>query len=64
MPLTDRDTSYTFREPDRITIFRGPLERMCGSVEELVAEIRITVVHEVAHYFGIDDDRLHAWGYG
>jgi predicted Zn-dependent protease with MMP-like domain len=37
---------------------------MCRSREELVDEVRITVVHEIAHHFGIDDDRLHALGYG
>jgi predicted Zn-dependent protease with MMP-like domain len=50
--------------PDRITVFRGPLLEMCATREELVREIRITVVHEIAHHFGIDDDRLHDLGYG
>jgi predicted Zn-dependent protease with MMP-like domain len=50
--------------PDRITVFRGPLLDMCATREELVREIRITVVHEIAHHFGIDDDRLHDLGYG
>jgi predicted Zn-dependent protease with MMP-like domain len=50
--------------PDRITIFRRPLLAMCESPEELVREVRITVVHEIAHHFGIDDDRLHDLGYG
>jgi predicted Zn-dependent protease with MMP-like domain len=50
--------------PDRITVFRGPLLAMCASREELVREVRITVVHEIAHHFGIDDDRLHDLGYG
>jgi predicted Zn-dependent protease with MMP-like domain len=64
IPLTERDSGYTFREPDRITLFRGPLTRMCRDADELVEEVRITVVHEVAHHFGIDDEQLHAWGYG
>ena len=63
VPLTERDSSYTFLPPDRIFVFRGPLTRMCESPEELVDEVRITVVHEVAHHFGIDDDRLHELGY-
>jgi predicted Zn-dependent protease with MMP-like domain len=49
--------------PDRIFIFRNPLLDMCESEEELEHEVRITVVHEVAHHFGIDDDRLHDLGY-
>jgi predicted Zn-dependent protease with MMP-like domain len=64
IPLTERDSSYTFRVPDRILVYRGPLTRMCASAEELVEEVRITVVHEIAHHFGIDDERLHGLGYG
>ena len=63
VPLTERDSNYTFREPDRIFIYRGPLTRMCESPEELVDEVRITVVHEIAHHFGIDDRALHDLGY-
>jgi predicted Zn-dependent protease with MMP-like domain len=62
-PLTERDSTYTFLAPDRILVFRGPLTRMCTSPEELVEEVRITVVHEIAHHFGIDDDALHDLGY-
>ena len=61
--LTDRDSSLLPTLPDRIFIFRGPLLDLCDSEEELVEEVRITVVHEVAHHFGIDDDRLHELGY-
>ena len=49
--------------PDRIFIYRNNLLDMCESEEELVEEVRITVVHEVAHHFGIDDARLHDLGY-
>lgn len=49
--------------PARIFIFRGPLLDFVSSEEELVKEVRITVVHEVAHHFGIDDRRLHELGY-
>jgi predicted Zn-dependent protease with MMP-like domain len=62
-PLTERDGSYTMALPDRITIFRRPTLEMCESEEEVVDEVRITVVHEIAHHFGIDDDRLHDLGY-
>ena len=61
--LTDRGADHTGL-PDRITIFRRPLLEMCADREELVHEIRVTVVHEVAHHFGIDDRRLHELGYG
>jgi predicted Zn-dependent protease with MMP-like domain len=63
IPLTARDSSYTFSPPDRILVFRRPLLRMCASTEQLVEQVRITVVHEVAHHFGIDDDALHGLGY-
>jgi predicted Zn-dependent protease with MMP-like domain len=61
--LTDRGTDHTGL-PDRITIFRRPLLEMCADDDELVREVRITVVHEIAHHFGIDDQRLHELGYG
>jgi predicted Zn-dependent protease with MMP-like domain len=63
VPLTERDSTYTFLPPDRILVYRSPLLRMCESTEELVEEVRITVVHEVAHHFGIDDEALHDLGY-
>ncbi|NYJ02937.1 putative Zn-dependent protease with MMP-like domain [Nocardioides thalensis] len=61
--LTERDSSVIQQLPDRIFIFRGPLLDMCEDEADLVEEIRITVVHEVAHHFGIDDARLHELGY-
>lgn len=63
-PLTERGEWYAGVLPDRITIFRGPTLRMCRTREEVVEETEITVVHEIAHHFGIDDARLHALGYG
>jgi predicted Zn-dependent protease with MMP-like domain len=63
VPLTERDSSYTVLSPDRVFVYRGPLTRMCESPEELVEEVRITVVHEIAHHFGIDDQHLHDLGY-
>ena len=62
-PLTERDSHYGVVLPDRIVIFRDPILRWCTSHEEVVREIGITVVHEIAPFFGIDDDRLHELGY-
>ncbi|MEZ5098076.1 MAG: metallopeptidase family protein [Nocardioides sp.] len=62
--LTEREANYAAELPDRITLFRLPLQRLCDSLSELEREVRITVVHEVAHHFGIDDERLHDLGYG
>ncbi len=62
-PLTDRGAGYTMALPDRITVFRLPTLAMCGDEEQVVAEVQVTVVHEIAHHFGIDDDRLHELGY-
>ena len=50
--------------PARILVYRKPLLEMCDSPEELRDEIRITVLHEIAHHFGIDDERLDELGYG
>ena len=61
--LTERDSTNSGQLPDRILIFRGPLLDLVESEDELVEEVRITVVHEIAHHFGIDDDRLHELGY-
>lgn len=63
-PLTERGDWYSGVLPDRITIYRNPTLRMCADHEEVVAEVAVTVVHEVGHHFGIDEDRLHALGYG
>ena len=63
VPLTERDDAWSVVLPDRILIFKGPLERWCSTREELVEEIEVTVIHEVAHHFGIDDDRLHELGW-
>lgn len=64
-PLTERDGWWDAGSlPDRITIFKGPLERMCADRDDLLDEIAVTVVHEVAHHFGVDDQRLHQLGWG
>ncbi len=61
--LTERGTEMPMELPDRIFVYRRPLLEMCDTREQLVEEVRVTVVHEVAHHFGIDDDRLHELGY-
>lgn len=62
--LTERGWDYAGVLPDRITIYRNPILRMCATEAEVVEEVAITVVHEIAHHFGIDDARLHALGWG
>lgn len=63
--LTDRGSDWGFGElPDRIFIFRNPTLRACADADEVRDEVAVTVVHEIAHHFGIDDDRLHALGWG
>jgi predicted Zn-dependent protease with MMP-like domain len=64
IPLTERDGWYSGVLPDTITIFRNPILRLCDAPEDVVDEVRVTVVHEVAHHFGIDDDTLHDLGWG
>jgi predicted Zn-dependent protease with MMP-like domain len=62
-PLTERGGFYTGL-PDTVQIFRRPILAICDTEEDVVEEVRITVVHEIAHHFGIDDARLHELGYG
>jgi predicted Zn-dependent protease with MMP-like domain len=65
IPLTERDSGYAGALPDKIAIYRTPLEEEFGHDPALLEEeIGITVVHEVAHHFGIDDDRLAELGWG
>jgi predicted Zn-dependent protease with MMP-like domain len=64
IPLTERDSHYSGVLPDRIYIFRKPTLAMCDTYDEAVQEVAITVAHEIAHHFGISDERLHAWGWG
>ena len=63
VPLTEREDYGGLVMPDRITVYRVPLCEMCETPEEIVDEVRITVVHELAHHFGIDDDELHRLGW-
>lgn len=62
IPLTDRG-DYGGVLPDRIAVFRVPLCEMCVDEDELVEEVRVTVIHELAHHMGIDDDALHDLGW-
>lgn len=64
VPLTERGDHYAGAMPDRITIYRLPILEMCATVMAVAAEVRTTVVHEVGHYFGIDDHDLDEWGWG
>ena len=57
--LTQRDSTYGNVLPDTITIYQGPIEEDCATVEEMEQEIRDTVVHEIGHYFGLDDETMH-----
>lgn len=64
VPLTERHPDDLYQLPDQILLFRGPLVRACETLEELEEEVRVTVVHEVAHFFGLDEDEIEAAGYG
>lgn len=64
VPLTERDGGYQMVAPDVIDIYQRPLEEDFPDEGELVKEIRTTVLHELAHFFGIDDDRLDELGLG
>jgi predicted Zn-dependent protease with MMP-like domain len=64
IPLVDRDSSYAGVLPDKIAIYRRPLEEDFGDEpDRLEEEIRITVLHEIAHHFGIDENRLDELGW-
>jgi predicted Zn-dependent protease with MMP-like domain len=57
--LTQRDSTYGNVLPDTVTIYQGPIEEDCQDVEEMEEVIRDTVVHEIGHYFGLDDETMH-----
>ena len=61
--LTERGWDYGGALPDRIMIYRAAICDICETEDDVVEEVTITVVHEIAHHFGIDDDRLHALGW-
>lgn len=58
IPLTERTQDYNLVTPDRITIFQKPIEAECSSDEEIAKEVRLTVMHEIAHFFGISDEKM------
>ena len=61
--LTERGWDYAGVLPDRISIYRKPILAICDDEDDVVEEVAITVVHEIAHHFGISDERLHALGW-
>lgn len=63
IPLTERRSDYSAVLPDQITIYRNAICAMCTSEDQVVDEVRRTVVHEVGHHFGIGDERLHELGW-
>ncbi|MCB8911319.1 metallopeptidase family protein [Rhodococcus rhodochrous] len=62
--LTERDSHYAGSLPDTITIYRDAILDICEDDADVVHEVLVTVVHEIAHYFGIDEERLHQLGWG
>jgi predicted Zn-dependent protease with MMP-like domain len=62
--LTERTSHYGGVLPDRISIYRRPILFMCDTEEQVVQEVLVTVMHEIAHHFGVDDERLHELGWG
>lgn len=63
IPLTERTTNYSGVLPDHITIYRLAICAICDTEQEVADEVRRTVIHEVGHYFGIGDKRLHELGW-
>ena len=63
IPITERDSMYSGVLPDRIFVYRLPTLEMCADADEVADEVLVTVVHEIAHFFGIDDERLHELGW-
>ncbi|SER54666.1 Predicted Zn-dependent protease, minimal metalloprotease (MMP)-like domain [Propionibacterium cyclohexanicum] len=63
IPLTERE-GYGFCPPDTITLYRGPHERICTSREQVREQVRVTLIHEIGHYFGIGEQRLNELGWG
>jgi predicted Zn-dependent protease with MMP-like domain len=62
VPLTERSYNYGFVTPDKVTIFQRPIEAMCQNDAQIIAEVQKVVRHEIAHHFGISDDRLKELG--
>lgn len=64
IPITQRGEYYNLVVPDKISIYQEPIESICETDDDIREQVRITVLHELGHYFGIDDDRLHELGMG
>ncbi len=64
LPLTEWGRDDVLRIPDRIRIFQGPIEEVCATDDEIVAEVRTTVLHEVGHHFGLSDEELERYERG
>jgi predicted Zn-dependent protease with MMP-like domain len=64
IPLTKRRRWSTPIMPDRIVIYKGPIEALAPTEDEVKKRVQITVLHEIGHYFGIDDKKLKEYGYG
>ena len=62
VPLTHRTHGYGFVTPDKVTVFQRPIEAMCQNDAQIIAEVQRVVRHEIAHHFGISDDRLRQLG--
>jgi len=62
VPLTERGSGYNLVLPDKITIFQGPLEADFASDEQLVHQVRVTVLHEIAHHFGLSEEDMEGLG--
>ena len=63
VPLTERTSHYSAVLPDRITIFHNAICSICDTEDDVIEQVRRTVIHEVGHHFGIDDFRLHELGW-
>ena len=63
MPLTQRGSDYHLVSPDRITMFRGPAGARVQSPQAIAREVRITVLHELGHHLGFDEEQLNPWGW-
>ncbi|MDQ3645736.1 MAG: metallopeptidase family protein [Actinomycetota bacterium] len=64
VPLTQRGIHYDGLLPDRISIYRGPITRAARTPDRIRDQVRKTVIHEIGHHFGIEEDRLHELGWG
>lgn len=63
-PITDRHVEAPYRYPERIVIYQRNIERICKSREAMIEQIRKTVLHEIGHHFGLDEEDLEELGYG